>query len=146
MWQDYIEKYKDKKVKLIVAGSRDFKDEKLAFAWLDSLLRELTPSQVVILDGKAKGADAIGGNYGRSRGIDVWDFPADWKNLDVPICKVGTNQYGEYNKLAGLQRNEDMGNNATHLLAFNLGTSGTNAMIKYATKLGLRVKEVKLYE
>ena len=144
MWQDYIEKYKDKKVKLIVAGSRGFTDSHYAFRWLDHLLQSYDKSEIVILDGKAKGADKIGGDYGRERGIDVWDFVADWKNLDVAICKVGTNAYGDYNKLAGLQRNEDMGNNGTHLLAFNLGTSGTTAMVKYANKKGLVVKEVKL--
>ncbi len=148
-WVDYVELYSAKKVRLIVAGSRGFTDEAFVFAWLDHLLPAYLPSEVVILDGGATGPDAFGGNYGRSRGIDVWNFDADWKNLDVPRCKIKTNKYGQYNALAGLNRNEDMGNNATHLLAFNLGvfgTNGTNAMIDYARSLGLVVKEITVKE
>ena len=144
MWQDYVDKYKDKKVKLIVAGSRNFRDRDLVYKWLNHLLQNYKHSEVVILDGGAKGPDSFGGDYGRMKGIDVWDFPSDWKNLESPICKVKNNQYGEYNALAGLNRNKDMGDNASHLVAFNQGTSGTNNMVAYSTKLGLTVKEIKV--
>ena len=145
MWQDYVEKYKGKKIKLIVAGSREFNDASLLVAYLDFLLQNYSKEDVVILDGGAKGADQMGGNYGSSRGIDVWKFNADWEDLEAIPCKIKTRSNGtQYNLLAGINRNKDMGNNASHLVAFNLGTSGTADMIAYSTKLGLIVKEVKV--
>jgi hypothetical protein len=144
MWQDYIEKYKDKKVKLIVAGSREFNDRALATKWLDFMLSKHNKEDIVILDGGARGADKIGGDYGRERGIDVWKFDANWDDITTEPVKIKYRGGSPYNALAGINRNKDMGNNGTHLLAFNLGTSGTNDMIKYSTKLGLVVKEVKL--
>lgn len=146
MWQDYVDKYKDKKIKLIVAGSRDFAGRDLYYKWLDFLLKNTDNSDIVILDGGATGPDSFGGDYGRLNSIDVWDFPSDWKNLDVVPYKIKTNKFGKYNCLAGLNRNKDMGDNATHLVAFNLNTSGTNDMLAYSTKLVLIIKEIKLYK
>lgn len=58
-------------------------------------------------------------------------------------CIAKSNQYGEYNALAGMNRNHSMGDSATHLLAFWDGKSkGTQDMIEYMTRIGKSVKVI----
>ena len=95
--------YEDKKIKLIVAGGRDFTDQHIANQWLDHLLQNYTRQEVVIVCGKARGADSCGEKWAIDNEVDVWEFIPDWNGLG---------------KGAGHIRNREMGNAATHLLAF----------------------------
>lgn len=115
--------------RVIVAGSRNFNDYKLLCSILDKLLanKALTHS-IVIVSGKAKGADTLGERYAKERGYQIMEFPADW------------NTYG---KSAGYRRNVDMANNADALIAFRINNSvGTTHMINIAKDKGLLVRAI----
>lgn len=75
-------------MKLLIAGSRDFKDYKL----LSIYCKEYDISEIV--SGTARGADLFGERYAKEHNIPIKRFPADW------------NKYG---KRAGYLRNVDMG-------------------------------------
>lgn len=112
-------------IRLIVAGGRDFKDYALLKSKLDFLLSNTDKDNVVILCGKARGADLLGKQYADENKIDVWEYPAYWSK----------------GKQAGYIRNAWMADEATHLVAFWDGVSkGTKHMIDIATKKGLGVR------
>jgi hypothetical protein len=123
-------------MRLIVAGGRDFTNDEdrleehylLGEDTLSKLVRGNNVSEIVC--GKARGADTFGENWGRANGLDISEFPADWKR---------------HGKGAGPKRNMLMGDYADMLLAFWDGKSrGTKHMIDYMRKLGKPVM-VKLY-
>jgi hypothetical protein len=69
-----------------------------------------------IVSGKARGADTLGEQYAKEKGIPVKEFPADW------------NKYG---KAAGPIRNEEMARYADWLIAFwHPDCKGTTNMIR----------------
>lgn len=103
-------------VKLVVAGTRSFNDEKLLYDTLDSIEGPI----VEIVSGHAKGADSLGEKYAKDKGIDLVIFPANWT---------------KYNKTAGPIRNEKMIKYADAVVVFWDGKStGTYNMIKLAEK------------
>lgn len=113
---------------LIVAGGRDFNDYPLLCKKLDSLLRSKNPEDVVIVCGKAAGADSLGECYARERGYRVWEFPAEWDR---------------FGKRAGYLRNSLMADHADALVAFHDGVSrGTQHMIELAKEQGLAIRVV----
>lgn len=112
-------------ISVIVAGTRDFIDKKYLWGVLDRYLREHDPKTITILDGKSRGPDSFGGEYGEAKGLRVLPFPADWD---------------KHGKGAGFIRNEEMAKAGTHLIAFWDGkSSGTKDMIERAQNHGLRV-------
>jgi hypothetical protein len=111
---------------LIIAGGRDFDNYSYLEKVLNHLLSRTDKETITIFCGKAKGADSLGERYALHNGIRVREFPADW------------NTHG---KRAGILRNIEMGDEATHLVAFHDTVSrGTKQMIDYAEKKGLVVK------
>ena len=124
--------YEQYKIRLIVAGGRDFQDYNYVCQSLDFMLKNYKPSEVIVVSGKAKGADSLGERYARGRGIAVKSFPADWKDLTTQPVKIKSNAYGEYNCLAGIVRNHQMGDFATHAVVYWDGDStGSIDMISY---------------
>ena len=116
--------------RVIIAGSRDFNDYELLRKTMDALLVNIT-DDVVIVCGKARGADTLGEQYAKNKGYDVHYFPADWE---------------KFGKSAGYRRNVQMAENADALVAFWDGTSrGTMHMINIAKERGLKVR-VKFYK
>jgi hypothetical protein len=112
-------------MRLIVAGSRDFDDYSYMESKLADLLVQLTPKFVTIISGGARGADALGERYARSRGTKLKVMRADWD---------------EHGKRAGIIRNEEMAREADALAAFWNGKSrGTKHMIQEALRMGLDV-------
>lgn len=116
-------------IKLIVAGSRDFDNEELAYKVLDTLTAHLVDisgdphSEVQIVSGKATGADKIGEQYAQDHYLGIKEFPADWK---------------KYGNAAGPIRNNEMASYADALVCFWDGQSkGTKNMIKLAQDAGL---------
>lgn len=137
-------KYHKYKIRLIVAGGRDFQDKNYAFKALDFMLKNYNRGEVFILEGGANGADRRGREYAIERGIDYETFEADWKDLTKRPCKIKENSYGQYNCLAGLVRNKEMGNLASHAVVFWDGKStGSKHMQEYMNELGKPVKVFK---
>ncbi len=112
--------------RVIIAGGRDFQDYSLLQQTINDFLNCIS-DKIVIICGKARGADTLGEQYANERGYAVRDYPADW------------HQYG---KAAGYIRNKEMAQNADALVAFWDGHSrGTKNMIELAqrNRLELRV-------
>lgn len=124
-----------KPIKLIIAGSRDFDDyELLKKETVDFLVKSVGTmkdlTDVEIVSGGAKGADALGERFAAEHQLKVTLFPADWKNNG---------------RAAGPIRNKQMAEYGTHLLAFWNGQSkGTGSMVKLANKNNLNVHIVSL--
>lgn len=121
-----------KRTRIIVAGGRDFNNYILLTKTLDSVLERYTLSEVSIVSGCCRGADAFGERYAKEHGIPVVRFPADWL---------------EYGKAAGPIRNRKMAEYASEgegiLVAFWDGRSrGTASMIRLAEKAGLQIKTI----
>ena len=107
--------------RVICAGSRGFEDKQLVFLVLDYLLakKRYEGYVPVILNGKAKGADALGGLYAHERGLSQMEFPANW-NRD--------------GRAAGPIRNEQMGKVADAGVVFlvnGIMTPGSKHMYQY---------------
>ncbi|WP_303982932.1 DUF2493 domain-containing protein [Niallia circulans] len=117
-----------RKLRVIVAGGRDFNDYVLLKTNLDYVLRNRQVDEVVIVSGKARGADSLGELYAKERGLEVSAYPADWDT---------------YGKSAGYIRNKQMAETSHALMAFWDGKSrGTKHMIDLAKEKGLRVQVV----
>lgn len=113
----------------IIAGSREFNDYTLLKNTMDKLLSNIKDN-IIIVCGKARGADTLGERYAKEKGHEINYYPANW---DL------------YGKRAGYIRNEQMAQNADALVAFWDGKSkGTKYMITLAHKYNLNVR-VKYY-
>lgn len=118
----------DKKLKLIIAGGRDFSDWEQFYRELNAWFAKYDPTMTntVIIVGMADGADTMGWLVADERGIPWIGFEAEW------------DKYGPYQ--SGFIRNQIMADEGTHLLAFWNGISGgTGDMINRATTGGLVV-------
>lgn len=123
----------DNLTRVIIAGSRDFNDwETFNLAMLEHFPFNFKDghSNIEIISGGCRGADAMGEKFGKSLGVKVTVFPADWDR---------------YGKSAGPIRNEQMAKYAAEadkgmLIAFPIGNSrGTYNMIALAGQYGLDV-------
>ena len=109
-------------MKVLVCGSREFTNYELLEKTLDGF-GEGKINQII--HGMARGADKIGGEYARIRGIEVLEFPANW---------------GLYGNRAGPIRNAEMLAEGLPdcVVAFWDGTSrGTKNMIEQAQTAGI---------
>ena len=119
--------------RVIIAGTRDFKDYELLKSYCDYMLSQKAQSgeEITIISGGASGADTLGEKYAKERGYNLLQFPAQWET---------------YGRQAGPIRNREMAKNADALIALWDGKSrGTKNMIEEAKKRGLRVA-VKIYK
>ena len=111
--------------KVIIAGSRDFNDYSLLESNLDFLLSNKIKNgeEIVIVSGKARGADTEGEKYAINRNFSIEEHPANW------------NKYG---KSAGYIRNREMALSADACVCFWDGKSkGTKHMINLAKEHNL---------
>lgn len=116
--------------RVIIAGGRDFRDYDLLTKTMDNLLSN-TKDDIMVVCGKARGADTLGERYAKERGYAIRYFPANWER---------------YGKAAGYLRNTEMAKNADALVAFWDGMSlGTRHMIEIAKARGLKIR-VKHYK
>ena len=114
--------------RVIVAGSREFKDYQLLEKTLDDFLQD-QQEPTRILCGMAHGADELGLLYAHRHNYELEKHSAKW---DI------------HGKRAGFIRNEEMANNADALIAFWDGEShGTKDMIERAKEHGLHVKVIR---
>ena len=116
--------------RVIIAGSRNFQDFELLEAKMDFFLSQVkSEKKIVIVCGKARGADTFGERYGKKNGYEVREFPALW---DIE------------GKSAGYRRNVRMAENADALVAFWDGKSrGTEHMIDIAAKKKIKTRIVR---
>jgi len=119
-------------VRLIVAGTRTFKDYQHLERTLDKLLANLMKQgkTIEIVSGGARGADLLGELYAINRGLALRRIPAEWER---------------FGKAAGHIRNQKMSWYGTHLAAFWDGESGgTKNMISTARQDGLATRVLSL--
>ena len=109
-------------MKVIVAGSRDFKDYALLKEFLDKLVI-FRSDFTEIVSGTASGADKLGERYAQENNLAIKRFPADWE---------------KYGKVAGHIRNRQMAEYADACVVFWDGQSkGSANMVKVAHELKL---------
>ena len=114
--------------RVIVAGSREFKDYQLLEKTLNDFLQD-RKEPIRILCGMAHGADELGLLYAHWHNYEFEKHPAKW---DI------------HGKRAGFIRNEEMANNADALIAIWDGKShGTKDMIQRAKEHGLGIKVIR---
>lgn len=108
-------------MRVLVCGSRDFNDGEL----LEDVLKQWDIQ--TIIHGKARGADTLAGEYGKTNSIPVIEFPALWD---------------KYGKSAGPIRNRQMllEGEPDLVVAFRRPNSrGTQNMIDQSRKTGVEV-------
>lgn len=119
---------------MIIAGSRKFSDYEKLKENCDRILREKLEDEeynVIIVSGHAQGADSLGEQYARERGLELDAHPADW---------------AQYGKAAGVIRNKEMAEVADALIAFpqkGEENRGTRNMVKVARQKNLKVDVVE---
>lgn len=127
-------------MKVVFAGGRDFKDTKLALeicihAYENKFIAY--SKDVTGISGKAKGADSTFAEVILASGGKVLEFPAKWDDIcqsaDNPV-QVATNVRGQYNRLAGFNRNRLMAEIGEKLVAVWNGSNGTKDMIEIMVK------------
>lgn len=134
--------------KVIIAGSRSFKDYQTLEQKCDKILNSIE-DEIWIISGTATGTDQLGEKYAQKRGYYLLECPARWQDISgKPSSQIGTTSAGSpYWKLAGHERNREMAEIADALIAFNrgaTGSGGTNNMIQESKKRGLLVREIKI--
>lgn len=122
------------KVKIIIAGGREFKDYKLLKERCDYYLSKAVERgyDIEIVSGTARGADKLGERYAKERGYKIAYFPADWSQ----------------GKSAGYKRNQAMSdyakeNNGALILFWDGQSKGSKHMLDIAKRDGLHVRIVK---
>jgi hypothetical protein len=111
--------------RLLICGGREFKDEEAAFEFLDSIAAGHDIS--LVIEGGARGGDAIGRAWAEARGIEVVTYHADWS--------VG--------RKAGPIRNQLMLDDGKPTLVAALpGGKGTAHMVSIAREAGVEVVEM----
>ena len=73
--------------RIMIAGSRTFNDYQLVCKTLEEELskRNIIKDKynIIIISGKAKGADELGELYARDNNLIVEEYPAKWDDLKV---------------------------------------------------------------
>jgi|688.fasta_scaffold128790_2 hypothetical protein len=111
------------KLKIIIAGSRNFNNEELLFQKCGSIISNNLVTEII--SGNSKGADQLGEKFAIVNGISVKKFIPNWQF---------------YGRGAGEKRNIEMAKHANGLIAFWDGKSkGTKNMIEIAKKYNLRL-------
>lgn len=132
--------------KVMIFGGRDFNNYNLLCKVCDKLLSRF--NNITIVEGEASGADTLARRYGEEKGYIIEKYPADWNNLEAPICSIKYNRYGEpYNCLAGFNRNQTMVDVCDIAIGFwdskSSGTYDSMKRLKKANKKTVIVDYVK---
>lgn len=135
-------------VRIIVAGSRNYKDIEEFTRYIHDIIRanQWESSQILFISGTAKGPDSLIIDYSKEHNHNYVEFPAEWKNINHPNAVLRRNDFGQlYDAKAGMNRNTDMAENATHLIAFwNKKSSGTKHMLSVAAKHHLEITIIQI--
>lgn len=110
--------------RLIVCGSRSYRDYDRLAADLDRLLVDQLPAVTIVTGACPSGADALAARYARERGLLLYEMPAQWD---------------KWGKWAGPIRNRQMADYGHACVAYWDGRSrGTADMIRQAQAADLR--------
>ena len=121
-------------MKYAVIGSRTFYNYEL----LKDVLDRYDDIERIV-SGGAIGCDSLAEHYAKENNIPTIIHKANWKDLSEP-CKIGHNQYGEYNKLAGFVRNQQIINDSDIVICFwDEVSNGTRDSVNKAKKAGKKV-------
>ena len=113
-------------IRVLVCGGGDFDDAEFLFAELDKLHGE--HGFAVVIEGEARGADTLAGEWAEARGIELEKYPADWDGLG---------------RKAGPMRNEQMlSEGKPNLVVAFPGGRGTAHMRRIAEEANVRVNKV----
>ena len=119
-------------MKTIIAGTRTFRD----YTLLEEVLLNLSWEVSEVVCGCSRGADQLGERWARVHKVPCVRFPAEWNRRG-----------SEYDPLAGLRRNVQMGKYADALVLFWDGRSkGSKHMMKVAEVLELKTKIIRYEE
>lgn len=109
-------------LRLVVFGSRGWKDEEIIFKMCDQLIGFYRKEEVLVITGGAVGADEIGTLWSKKRAFDNLIMRPLW--CEVPGAPI--------NKAAGYERNKRMAHLCTEGVGFWDGYSkGTHQMYRY---------------
>ena len=108
-------------MKILVCGGREFSDNEFVFKMLDPYKPVITQ----LIEGGARGADALAATWAKTNKIDVRTFPADWD---------------KHGKRAGPLRNIQMlEEGKPDLVVAFPGGKGTTHMVNEARKANVPV-------
>lgn len=125
-------------MKVIVAGGRNTYLSATDKKYLLDLVHTGKITELVC--GEAQGIDKDAKKVLQDY-IPVKSFPALWDKLEVDPCEIKYTKQGKpYNRLAGSQRNRQMGEYAEGVILFD-GGFGTMNMYKQAKELNLEIIE-----
>lgn len=130
-------------MKVLVCGGRSYSDRKRVFEVLD-YLHDNRAKITLLIHGAATGADSLGKEWARDRGVEDDAFPALWSDLTAKGAVIKHRRDGSsYNANAGPTRNAKMlaVGKPDCVVAFP-GGDGTANMIQQARNAGVRVFEV----
>lgn len=115
--------------KILVFGSRNWADRDL----IDSIIRRLRDGGITaIVHGCCRGADSIAGESAYKLSMDVYEYPADWKELGAKAGPVRNSQMLNENSLAfAVAFHDDL-----------RGSKGSYDMAKKCISKGVRVLHV----
>mgnify|MGYP006302249621 CR=1 FL=1 len=112
-------------MRLIVAGSRDFKDYELLEREVLKFIKKHkeVDESVEVISGRARGADKLGEVFADKFGLKKHIKPADWD---------------KHGRAAGFIRNREMVSEATHCICFwDRKSSGTKNTIQLSEEKGI---------
>ena len=113
-------------IRVAVVGSRNFNDYDLLKSELDAF--KLENGVDLIVSGGAKGADTFGEKWAKENNVPTKIYYPDWKT---------------YGKAAGILRNKDIIDAATHVIAFpSKKGRGTQNSIKRAKEQCIPTKVI----
>ena len=114
-------------MKLAVVGGRDF----FNYQYLEKILDPIKEQIMWIVSGGAKGVDSLAEKYAARNHIPFLLFPANWER---------------YGKRAGLMRNQQIVDEADHMIALPTRASkGTHDSIRRARAKGILVEIFEVF-
>jgi hypothetical protein len=111
---------------IAIVGSRNFNNyDYMKSSFLEQVGSDLNNTEIIIVSGGAKGADALAEKIAKDFSLETMIFPAEWK---------------KFGKSAGFIRNTTIVENADMILAFPIGESrGTWDTIRKGQAKGIPV-------
>lgn len=126
-------------MKVIITGGKEIADYKL----VEAAVKESGFKVTEVVSGCEKGVDKLGEEYADHKMLPVKKFPAKWKDMSQP-CIIAENQYGPYNKLAGVNRNKEMTKYSDAILVVTNGSDNSHFIIEQAKEANLLVYVYKV--
>ena len=113
------------KTRILVCGGRDYSDAEWFDKCIMHLIQHVTPADILIIQGGARGADRLAKEWAERYGVEQIEFRADWDR---------------HGKAAGYIRNKQMlDEGKPHMVVAFPGGRGTASMVQIAHRANLAV-------